>query len=49
MTAPTAEYAVGHRIRDLHEDECPRERLLKFGPGTLSNAELIAVLLCITY
>ena len=45
MTTPTAEYAVGHRIRDMHEDERPRERLLAYGPSSLSNAELLAILL----
>lgn len=32
-------------IRDLPIDERPRERLFSHGPGTLSNAELIAILL----
>ncbi len=32
-------------IRDLPEGERPRERLRDFGPGQLSNAELIAILL----
>ena len=45
MTTPAAEYAVGHRIRDMHEDERPRERLLAHGPSSLSNAELLAILL----
>ncbi|MBM4406048.1 MAG: JAB domain-containing protein [Chloroflexi bacterium] len=33
------------RIRDLPNGDCPRERLLQFGPGVLSNAELLAILL----
>lgn len=32
-------------IRDLPEDERPRERLLMHGPETLSDAELLAILL----
>ena len=32
-------------IRDLPRDDRPRERLLKHGPETLSNAELVAILL----
>ncbi|MEJ9280500.1 MULTISPECIES: RadC family protein [Ureibacillus] len=32
-------------IRDLHIDDRPRERLIKQGPQSLSNQELIAILL----
>ncbi|MBN2109609.1 MAG: DNA repair protein RadC [Methanosarcinaceae archaeon] len=32
-------------IREMPEDERPRERLLKFGPEALSNAELLAIIL----
>ncbi|MFY9114507.1 MAG: DNA repair protein RadC [Dethiobacteria bacterium] len=32
-------------IRDLPDEERPREKLLQSGPGALSNAELIAVIL----
>ena len=32
-------------IRDFPRGERPRERLLEYGPGHLSNAELIAILL----
>jgi DNA repair protein RadC len=32
-------------IRDLPEQERPRERLAKHGPSSLSNAELVAILL----
>ena len=32
-------------IRDLPRGERPRERLRDLGPGSLSNAELIAILL----
>lgn len=31
------------RLRELPDDERPRERLLAHGPATLSNAELLAV------
>lgn len=33
------------KITDLPESERPRERLLRYGPETLSNAELLAVIL----
>lgn len=32
-------------IKDIHPIEQPREKLIKYGPGKLSNAELLAVLL----
>lgn len=32
------------RVRDMPIDEKPREKLLKYGPSTLSMAELVAVL-----
>jgi DNA repair protein RadC len=34
-----------YRIQDLEENERPRERIAKYGPGALSNAELLAILL----
>lgn len=34
-----------YRITDLAEDERPRERLMAAGPGALSKAELLAILL----
>jgi len=34
-----------YRITDLAEGDRPRERLAKLGPSSLSNAELIAILL----
>jgi DNA repair protein RadC len=34
-----------YRITDLAVDERPRERLAKYGPGVLGNAELLAILL----
>lgn len=40
-TAPKPVY----RITDLHESDRPRERLAALGPQSLSNAELIAILL----
>ncbi|MCX7903548.1 MAG: DNA repair protein RadC [Caloramator sp.] len=33
------------KIKDIPHDERPRERLIKFGPESLSNAELLAILL----
>lgn len=33
------------KIKDLPEDERPREKLLKFGPESLSDEELIAILI----
>ena len=32
-------------IKDLPADERPRERLVKYGPAVLSNAELLAIIL----
>lgn len=32
-------------IKNWPKDECPREELLKFGEHTLTNAELLAILL----
>ena len=34
-----------YRITDFAESERPRERLARLGPKSLSNAELIAILL----
>lgn len=33
------------RISDLHSDDRPRERLARYGPGALSNSELLAIIL----
>lgn len=33
------------KIKDLPEDQRPREKLLKFGPESLSDEELIAILI----
>lgn len=33
------------RINDLPEEDRPREKLAKWGPGALSNAELVAIFL----
>jgi DNA repair protein RadC len=41
--ASTPSYS--QRIKNWPEDERPRERLLQFGEGTLSNAQLLALLL----
>ncbi|HIG88950.1 MAG TPA: hypothetical protein EYQ04_03170 [Candidatus Thioglobus sp.] len=32
-------------ITDWHENDRPREKLLKFGEGSLSDAELLAIFL----
>ncbi len=42
-TRTSVEYLC--KIQDLPNDERPRERLLTFGAGALSNAELLAILL----
>lgn len=34
---------MSHRIRDIPEQDRPRERLLRLGPGALSDAELLAI------
>lgn len=33
------------RVRDLPDEQKPRERLIAYGPGTLSVAELLAIIL----
>ncbi len=33
------------KIKDWPEDERPRERLIKFGPSTLSDSQLLAIIL----
>ncbi|WP_234568190.1 RadC family protein [Rhodohalobacter sp. 614A] len=35
----------GRAVREMMPDEQPREKLLKYGPESLSNAELLAILL----
>jgi len=37
--------ALGRLIRELPNDERPRERLLANGAGSLADSELVAVLL----
>ncbi len=39
------EHTTTYRITDLAEEERPRERLARLGPQSLSNAELLAILL----
>lgn len=39
------EHTLTYRITDLAEEERPRERLARLGPQSLSNAELLAILL----
>ncbi|MDZ4290075.1 MAG: DNA repair protein RadC [Prosthecobacter sp.] len=34
---------MNHRIHDMPEDDRPRERLLRLGPGALSDTELLAI------
>ena len=36
---------IGKTIKDLPEDERPREKLLKYGADKLSDTELLAILL----
>jgi len=36
---------LGYRIMDLDSGDRPRERLAALGPGALSNAELLAIML----
>src|SRR4029077_4444414 len=44
--APTLRIAMAQlKIREMPADERPREKLLKHGPGALSDAELISILL----
>lgn len=40
-----ADERYGVTIKDLPADERPRERLVKYGPEVLSNAELLAIIL----
>jgi DNA repair protein RadC len=42
---PIKDERVSYRIMDLAETDRPRERLAKYGPQSLSNAELLAILL----
>lgn len=36
--------STSYMLRDLPMEERPRERMMEFGPGALSNAELLAIL-----
>jgi len=38
-------FHASHLMRDLPIEDRPRERMLKYGPGSLGNAELLAILL----
>jgi DNA repair protein RadC len=40
-----ADTGIGYRIKDIEESQRPRERLAKLGPGVLTDAELLAILL----
>lgn len=44
MTSPSPP-ATGRLIREMLEDELPREKLVRHGPESLSDAELVAILL----
>ena len=37
--------AINPKIKDLPKIERPREKLIKYGPGHLSNSELLAIIL----
>lgn len=41
----TADGQYNPTIKELPSSERPRERLLRYGPGALSNAELLAIIL----
>lgn len=40
-----ADQYKGRAVREMMPDEQPREKLLKYGPESLSNAELLAIML----
>lgn len=40
-----ADQYKGRTVREMHPEEQPREKLLKYGPESLSTAELLAILL----
>ena len=41
----SSEYSAPNRLRELAAGERPQERLLRLGPGALSDTELLAMLL----
>ena len=43
--AATADYSAPNRLRELAAGERPQERLVRLGPGALSDTELLAMLL----
>ncbi len=43
--AKEIDYVYHNRISDMEINERPRERLVKVGPGSISNYELLAILL----
>ena len=46
LTVPeSTEYSAPNRLRELAAGERPQERLLRLGPGALSDTELLAMLL----
>lgn len=45
MKEETKDHSVSYRIKDLPEDERPRERLFKYGPKQLKTSELLAIII----
>ena len=45
MEVKVADTDTGYRIKDIEVSQRPRERLAKLGPGVLTDAELLAILL----
>src|SRR5690606_31032626 len=45
MTSTTTQNTFTFKIKDVHESDRPRERLLRQGASSLSNQELIAIIL----
>lgn len=45
LLSPEEEHEYVLKVRDLPDDEKPREKLLRYGPGVLSASELLAVVL----
>ncbi len=40
-----ADHFLGRSVREMNPDEQPREKFVKYGPDSLSDAELLAILL----
>ncbi|MEP1305156.1 MAG: UPF0758 domain-containing protein, partial [Balneola sp.] len=41
----SSEDFLNRTVKDMRPDEQPREKLIKYGAGSLSDAELLAILL----